>query len=101
MRNLDYLKLTERSGMMVLPVKAVAGSSRDRIAGILGDRIKVTVAAPPEKGKANKASAALLAELLGAPRRDVLLLTGASSPLKEFGVRGLTMEEVLEALRRL
>ena len=47
-------------------VKAVPGSSRSRIAGVLGDRLKIQVAAPPEDGKANKAVAEVLAQWLGA-----------------------------------
>ncbi|HSD71700.1 MAG TPA: DUF167 domain-containing protein, partial [Thermoanaerobaculia bacterium] len=49
-----------------LRIKVVPGTSRSEIVGALGDRLKVRVAAPPERGKANDALVALLREWLGA-----------------------------------
>lgn len=67
-------------------MKAVPGSSRSRIAGALGDRIKVQVAAPPEDGKANKAVAEVLAGWLGLARSEIELVSGASRPAKVFRI---------------
>jgi len=67
-------------------VKAVPGSSRSRIAGVLGDRLKVQVAAPPEDGKANRAVAQVLAEWLDLPPSAVELVSGASQPAKVFRI---------------
>ena len=50
--------------MATLSVKVVPGASRDRVAGMLGDALKVQVSAPPEAGKANKAVLRVLAEFL-------------------------------------
>ncbi|CAN0557360.1 unnamed protein product, partial [Laminaria digitata] len=47
-----------------LRLKAVPGASRDSIAGILGDRLKVRVSAAPEGGRANTAIVKLLAKSL-------------------------------------
>ncbi|MFM1882461.1 MAG: hypothetical protein RJA05_870 [Planctomycetota bacterium] len=74
------------SGELKIRVKAVPGSSRDRIAGPLGDRLKVCVAAPPEGGRANEAIASVLARALGVAQRSVVLRSGATTPLKEFAV---------------
>ena len=75
-------------------LKVVPGGSRSGLAGTYGDRIKVKVAAPPEGGKANKAVLALLADVLGAPVRDLLLVRGTTQPLKTVEVRGLDAEAV-------
>ncbi len=45
-----------------LKVKVVLGSSRDKIAGWLGDALKIKVMAPPEEGRANEAVVEMLAE---------------------------------------
>ncbi|MBC8378073.1 MAG: DUF167 domain-containing protein, partial [Planctomycetes bacterium] len=45
-----------------LTVKVVPGSSRTEIAGTLDGMLKIRVAAPPEKGKANKALLAFIAK---------------------------------------
>lgn len=86
------------SGGCIVAVKAVPGSSRDVVAGLLGDRIKVRVAAAPEGGKANVSIGALLAEALGISKRNVVLAHGAASAEKSFRVEGLT---ATEAARRL
>lgn len=67
-------------------VKVVPGSSRSRIVGPLGERLKIQVAAPPEDGKANKAVAEVLAEWLGLAKTEVVLVSGASQPAKTFRV---------------
>ncbi len=74
------------AGELRIRVKAVPGSSRDRLAGALGDRLKVCVAAPPEGGKANAAIAAMLADALGVPERSIVLRAGGSTPIKVFAV---------------
>lgn len=67
---------------MRLALKVVPGASRDRVAGWLDGRLKVLVAAPPERGRANAAAVALIARSLGLPRSAVRLSAGETSPLK-------------------
>jgi uncharacterized protein len=67
-------------------VKVVPGASRSRIAGSLGDRLKIQVAAPPEDGKANKAVAEVLAAWLGLAKSEIALVSGASQPAKVFRI---------------
>lgn len=77
-----------------LAVKVVAGSSRSGIAGWLGDELRVRVAAPAERGKANAAVEKLLREILGLPATDVRIVAGGSSPRKIVEVIGLSESEV-------
>lgn len=62
-------------------VWVVPGSSRDSIDGVHGDALKVRVAAPPDRGRANDAVAALLSEHFGAP---ATLLRGPTSRAKTY-----------------
>jgi uncharacterized protein (TIGR00251 family) len=73
----------------VLEVKVVPGASRSRIAGRHGDGIRVQVAAPPERGRANEELCATLAEALGVRASDVEVLRGATSARKTVLVRTL------------
>ena len=79
-------------------VKAVPGASRDAIGGMLGDRLKVKVAAPPEGGKANKAIRDVLARSLGVRAGDVSLVSGQTHPEKVFEIRGIDRAEVINLL---
>ena len=73
---------------MRLHLKVVPKSSRNRVAGWVGDRLKVQVTAAPERGKANDAVIDVLAAALGLPRSRVRIVAGATSPLKTVEVDG-------------
>jgi uncharacterized protein (TIGR00251 family) len=81
-----------------LMVKAVPGAKRDQIAGRLGERLKVRVAAPPEGGKANDAICALVAAALGVRTRDVRLISGHSRAEKVLEIDGVSGEAVAALL---
>lgn len=81
-------------------LKVVPGSSRSAIAGWLGERLKVRVAAPPEAGKANEAVRRLLAEALGVPPRQVAIIAGESAPEKTVLISGVSADHVAQRLPR-
>ncbi len=54
-----------------LSVKIVPSSSRDTIAGWLGEDLKVRVTAAPERGKANLAVEKIIATALVVPQKSV------------------------------
>lgn len=80
-----------------LRVKVVPGSSRQAIAGRLGDRLKVRVSAPPEAGAANDAVRRLIARALGVHARDVRITSGHTRPEKTLEIDGVDQASV-EAL---
>ena len=98
MTNASNIALRAESGGVVVPVKVVPNASRDRIAGALGDCLKITTAAAPERGKANAAVARTLAEALGVSPREVTLISGPTNPRKEFLIAGMTAEACRQRL---
>jgi len=82
----------------ILALKVVPGASREKIVGLLGERLKVAVQKPPEKGAANKAVCALVAEALGLRPADVRILRGETRPEKDLLISGLGPEEVAKRL---
>ncbi|MHC4986736.1 MAG: DUF167 domain-containing protein [Planctomycetota bacterium] len=101
MTEASNIALRTETGGVIVPVKVVPGSSRDKIAGVLGDCLKITTAAAPEKGKANAAVIKTLAKALGVSARDVKLISGPTNPRKEFLVVGAIIEDVRKALAGL
>lgn len=83
---------------VLIQVKVVPGASRSRIVGPLGDRLKVAVAAPPEKGRANAELEALLAKLCGVRTADVTVEAGRSAAAKLVRIRGVDSAKALRAL---
>jgi uncharacterized protein (TIGR00251 family) len=77
-----------------LELKVVPGATRAGIAGWLGDKLKIRVSAPPERGKANAAVVELLAGALGIPGERVRIVAGASSARKVVEIAGLSVAEV-------
>lgn len=73
---------------LLVRVKAVPGASRTNIAGPLGDRLKVRVAAPPEGGKANEAICEVLATATGAPARSASIRSGPARAEKIVRIQG-------------
>jgi uncharacterized protein (TIGR00251 family) len=83
--------------MAQLKVKVVPGSSRNQIAGWLGDALKIKVTAPPEKGKANEAVIELLAETFGIAADNIEVVSGHSSPSKLIAITGMDDEAIKKA----
>jgi len=77
-----------------ISLKVVPGSSRDCIAGWLGESLKIRVKAPPESGRANKAVEKLLASTLQVPLNSVCIVHGGSSPRKVVEITGLSQADV-------
>jgi len=81
-----------------LAIKVVPGASRDGVAGWLGDALKVRVAAPPERGKANAAVERVLAEALGIAAESVRIVAGATSARKTVEIEGLSESDIRQRL---
>lgn len=84
-----------------LNVKVVPGASRDRVAGLYGDGIKVQVAAPPEDGKANKAVVRVLSDFLGLRIDQIEIDRGQTQPRKVVRLTGISQAELDQKLSDL
>lgn len=92
------LRATDTTTGVQFGVKAVPGSSRDRIAGVYGVVLRICVAAAPERGKANDRICELLATALDLPARSVAVVSGLASPNKQVHVDGLSAQQVCARL---
>jgi uncharacterized protein len=81
-----------------LPIKVVPASSRDCIAGWLGEFLKVRVSAPAERGKANAAAEKIVAEALGVPAERARIVAGKGSARKVIEISGLSESEIQQRL---
>lgn len=87
--------ITESDGGVAFTVKVVPGSSRTCISGLLEGMVKVKVAAPPEKGKANQCLVAFLAKRLHVRKNNVTIVSGVSTPVKKLRIAGVAKEKLL------
>jgi uncharacterized protein len=86
--DLEALKRNLRENRrVVLPLKIIPKSPRTGWAGALDDgTLKVRIAAPPEKGKANTELVRFLSHEFGVAPSSVEIVTGASSARKQVRV---------------
>ena len=88
------IELTSQPNGTILPVHAQPGARRNAILGERAGALRVAVTSPPEKGKANAAIGAVLAESLGCRPSQIALISGETSRQKRFLIVGLTAEEL-------
>ena len=74
----------------VLRLTVVPGAQRTQVVGLYGDRLKVRLAAPPEKGSANRELIDFLARSLNLPKSSLKLTFGAQSRSKVVAVYDLS-----------
>lgn len=82
-------------GGVELSVLVQPRASRSRVVGPLGDALKIQLAAPPVEGQANEELIELLARQLGVGRRQVEVVSGASSRRKRVRVTGVDVTAAL------
>jgi uncharacterized protein len=70
------------------------GAARTELVGRHGGGWRARVAAPPERGRANRALVELVADLAGVRREKVTLVAGAHSRRKVLEVDGLGVDEL-------
>lgn len=91
---MDQFKITEGKGGVVFAVRVVPRASKNEIAGVHGDALKVRLTAPPVEGRANEALIAFLAQRLGVRKSQVEIVAGGTSRRKMVRVSGLSTQEV-------
>ena len=74
----------------VLRLHVVPGAAATQVAGLHGDRLKVKIAAAPEKGAANRELLAFLARRLGLAKKALQLTGGAQSREKVVAIHDLS-----------
>ena len=85
-------------GKVVLRLHVQPGAGRTAVQGVHGNALKVRVAAPPEKGRANDACASLVAELADVDPAAVALSGGETSRAKRFSITGVDVDELTRRL---
>jgi uncharacterized protein (TIGR00251 family) len=80
----------EKPDGLVVHVRVQPRASRNQLDGLVDDRLRVRLTAPPLEGEANKACGVLLAEIAGVPKSTVTQVSGHKAREKAFYVYGDT-----------
>jgi uncharacterized protein (TIGR00251 family) len=92
--------LTEKKDHLYqqLNVKVTPNAARDEITGFTEGVLNVKIAAPPEKGKANKKLIDFLSDRLGVSKSSIRLIRGQTSRRKVIAIDGLSRDEVIRRI---
>jgi uncharacterized protein (TIGR00251 family) len=95
MRVESLAEATEDGQGALFWVRVVPGASSDRVVGWQSDgKLRVRISAPPERGRANKALARLLARRLGVRASAFQVVSGETSREKRLQVKGVSPDQV-------
>ena len=100
MTQAPFLSVRGDELLLLLLVQPRASSSR--IVGEHGGRLKIAISAPAVDGKANEALTEFLAKILGVPKRDISIDSGATERQKSViikDVNGAVGRRLLDAVR--
>ena len=73
--------------------------SKNEIAGLQGDALKIRLTAPPVEGAANKMCIEFLAKSLKVRKSDVEIVRGQGSRTKKMLVRSVTRKKIESLLK--
>ena len=76
-----------------LSVRVTPAAGRDAVLGWQDDALRLCVAAPAQRGKANEAVIRLLAGALGLPRDRLRIVRGQTARRKVIAIEGLDEAE--------
>ena len=96
---MSELSIQQVDNDAVFQVKIVASSSRTAVAGQLDGMLKIKVAAPPERGKANQAIIKFLAEKLGVKKKQVVIASGLTSTIKQIRISDTTTSDIKKLIQ--
>ena len=78
--------IQEKPDGLIFKIRVQPRSSRNQVAGLYGDRLKINLTAPPVDNAANKACAAFLAGLLSVSKSSVSIVSGYTGRNKQVMV---------------
>lgn len=87
---MSELKLAERDGGVTVDIVVQPRCPREGVGPVMGDRLKVSVNAPPVEGKANEAVQKVLAAAFGVSRSAVTILRGETGKRKTVHIAGVS-----------
>jgi uncharacterized protein (TIGR00251 family) len=80
-------------------VHVLPRASREGVAGLAGDAVRIRLTAPPLENRANEALVRFLAGALGVPRLRVEIVSGLRGRRKVVRVAGISREDIFRRLK--
>ncbi|HEY56745.1 MAG TPA: YggU family protein [Dehalococcoidia bacterium] len=82
-----------------IALRVSPNAPKNEVVGFSDGILRVKIAAPPLKGKANRELVAFLSRLLGVSQSSLAIIRGHTSRSKTVAVSGLSQQELLGRLQ--
>lgn len=86
------LNVQEIDNGVVFTARIIPGSSKTAFCGLFDGMLKIKVAAPPQKGKANQCLVEFLARQLSVKKNAVRIVSGQTTRIKRLHILGVSAE---------
>ena len=93
------LALQQSGADVLLPVTVQPRASRNAVAGLHGNTLKLRLTAPPVEGAANAACLRLLTDLLGVSRARLSIIRGMKARQKLICITEMSVDTLRTRLR--
>ena len=95
----DYFKITGKD--IVIKVKIIPGSSKNKIIGVYNNSLKITITAPPVEGKANKKCITYIAKCFDVAKSKIEIISGQTSKNKLVKIYDISQKEFIDKLEKI
>ncbi|HZK40636.1 MAG TPA: DUF167 domain-containing protein [Atribacterota bacterium] len=95
----DCLKIVGND--IVIKIKIVPGSSKNKIVGVYNNALKIAITAPPVEGKANKKCITYLAKYFDVAKSKIEIISGQTSKNKLIKIYDISQKEFLEKIEKI
>ena len=96
---MNEFNIQEENGNITFTAKIVPGSSSpNKICGLLDGMLKIKIAAPPEKGKANQCLIKFLAKTIDVHKNSIQIISGQTNPIKQIQISESSIEAIKKKL---
>lgn len=95
----DCFKITEND--IIVKVKIVPGSSKNKIVGAYNNALKIAITAPPVEGKANKKCITYLAKFFDVAKLKIEIISGQTSKNKLIKIYDINQKDFLDKLGKI
>ena len=86
---------------IIIKVKIIPGSSKNKIIGIYADTLKIAITSPPVEGKANKKCISYLSKHFDIAKSKIEILSGKNSRNKLIKIYDISQSVFLEKLEKV
>jgi uncharacterized protein len=84
--------------ILKIAVKVQPNARKNEITGFSNEVLRIKIAAPPDKGKANKELIGFLSDILGLKKDSIAILRGQTDHNKLISIEGITRETLMVRL---